>query len=43
MPRTGFSVGIDGHKVMNMGIRAFVKKPSLRRQPAAAVQYVFDC
>jgi hypothetical protein len=41
-PRTGFSVSIDEHEAMDMGIRAFVKKPILRHRLPAAVYQAID-
>jgi len=39
---TGFSVRMDEKKAMNMGIRAFVSKPILKREIAETIRKVID-
>ncbi|WP_306303998.1 ATP-binding protein [Desulfosarcina cetonica] len=39
---TGFSQAIDEEEALSLGIRAFVKKPILRNELAAAVRFALD-
>jgi CheY-like chemotaxis protein len=39
---TGFSFMIDEQKALDMGIRAFISKPILKREIAEAIRKVLD-
>jgi CheY-like chemotaxis protein len=39
---TGFSVKMDEQKAMEMGIRAFISKPILKREIAETIRKVID-
>jgi DNA-binding NarL/FixJ family response regulator len=39
---TGFSTKMDERKAMQMGIRAFISKPILKRQIAETIRKVID-
>ena len=39
---TGFSVRMDEKKALNMGIRAFILKPILKREIAETIRAVLD-